>query len=31
MFNVKFKMSDLDSCNYYLKMVIIRDRVNRNL
>ena len=31
MFNIKFKMSDLDSCNYYLKMIIIRDRVNRNL
>ena len=30
-FNVKFKMSDLDSYNYYLKMIIIHDRVNQIL
>ena len=26
---VKFKMSDLDSCAYYLDMIIFRDYVNR--
>ena len=30
-FNIKFKMSDLDFCNYYLKIIIIRDRINRIL
>ena len=27
----KFKMSDLDSCAYYLDIIIIRDRINRTL
>ena len=30
-FNVKFKMNNFDLCNYYLKIIIIRDRVNRIL
>ena len=30
-FNVKFKMSDFDFYNYYLKIIIIRDRVNQIL
>ena len=30
-FNVKFKINNLDFYNYYLKMIIIRDRVNRIL
>ena len=27
----KFKMSDLDSCVYYLNIIIFRDRLNRTL
>ena len=30
-FNVKFKISDFDSYNYYLKMIIIRNRINQIL
>ena len=30
-FNIKFKMSDLDFYNYYLKIIITRDRINRIL
>ena len=31
MFNIKFKMSDFDFYNYYLKIMKIRDRINRIL
>ena len=27
-FNIKFKINDLDFYNYYLNMIIIHDRVN---
>ena len=30
-FNVKFKINDLDLYNYYLKIIIIRDYINRIL
>ena len=31
MFNIKFKISDLDLYNYYLNIIIIRDRINKIL
>ena len=30
-FNIKFKINDFDFYNYYLKMIIIRDYINRIL
>ena len=27
-FNIKFKINDLDFYNYFLKMIMIRDRIN---